>query len=198
MAVAVRDLEAAAHQHDGAVALPLCAGLGPGERKPQRGAVGCGPHDAGPFKEAGDRCDTDLGVNLAVVLVLDPRERGLVQEREREIGHMLEHGQEPTFNGGPEGLLLPILVGRIRKRSLVQDTETAKRFRDLGRGHGLSTIAHSRAWQAALLESLGEAMGNVLSCLLEVPLQVTGEAEQSSSAPNNTGATNSAREVSTF
>src|SRR5262249_48379437 len=86
MAVAVRDLEAAAHQHDGAVALPLCAGLGPGERKPQRGAVGCGPHDAGPFKEAGDRCDTDLGVNLAVVLVLDPRERGLVQEREREIG----------------------------------------------------------------------------------------------------------------
>src|SRR5262249_41688891 len=79
MAVAVGHLEAAALEHYGAVTLPLPAPLGPGEGQAQRGAVQAWPHDARARKEARYRGLPGLGVDLAVVLVLDPSECRLVQ-----------------------------------------------------------------------------------------------------------------------
>jgi hypothetical protein len=50
-------------------------------------------------------------VDLAVVLVLDPGLRRFVEDRKREIGHILQHGDEPALDWAPERLLLGILVG---------------------------------------------------------------------------------------
>ena len=111
MAVAVGHLEAAALDDDGAVALPLLAALGAGEGQPQRGAIRAGPHHAGAGEEARDRRLADLGVELAIVLVLDPSLRRLIEECEGEIGHVLEHGDQPALDRSPEGLLLAVLIG---------------------------------------------------------------------------------------
>src|SRR5262249_59826697 len=86
MAVAVRQLEAAALQHYGAVSLPLPAPVGPGEGQAQRGAVRAWPHDTRSGKEACDGGLPGLGVDLAVVLVLDPGERRLVQPIQAQVG----------------------------------------------------------------------------------------------------------------
>ena len=69
MPVAVRHLEAAALDNNRAVALPLRATIGSREGQPQRIAVGAGSRYLGPGKEACDRRLTDLGMDLAVVLV---------------------------------------------------------------------------------------------------------------------------------
>jgi hypothetical protein len=125
MAVAVWHLEATTVDDDGAVALPLRARVGPGECAAQGVAVGAGPHDVGSCQEACDRGLAGLGMDLTVVLELDPSEGCFVQEGESEIGHVLEHRHQPAFDRAPEGLDLPIGRWRIRKRCLVQDAETS-------------------------------------------------------------------------
>jgi hypothetical protein len=42
--------------------------------------------------------------------VLDPGLRRLVEEGERQIGHVLQHGDEPALDRAPERLLLRVLV----------------------------------------------------------------------------------------
>src|SRR6266545_3697454 len=49
------------------------------ESEPERGAVRAGPRDVRAGEEAGDRRLSDLGVDLAVVLVLHPRLRRVVE-----------------------------------------------------------------------------------------------------------------------
>jgi len=68
------------------------------------------PRHRWPFEEAGKRRGGDLGVDRAVVLVLDPGLRRLVEEGERQIGHMLQHGDETALDRAPERLLLGVLV----------------------------------------------------------------------------------------
>ena len=176
MAVAVRDLEAAAVDDDGAVALPLRAVVSAREGEPQRVAVGARPRDGGPGEKARERGLADLGVDLAVVLVLDPGLRRLVQERPGQVGHMLQHGDQPALDRPPERLLLGILVRAIRERRLVQDAEPGQPSRDLGGGHGGAVVAQRRTRQAALLERLAQAMGDDLGALGQIPLQMAGEA----------------------
>ena len=99
MAVAVRQLEAAARDHHGAVALALGALLGAGEGEPQRRAVRARPRHLGTSEEARDRRFADLGMALAIVVVLRPGLGRLVEQREREVRHVLEHGESRPSTG---------------------------------------------------------------------------------------------------
>jgi hypothetical protein len=69
-------------------------------------------------EEAGDGSFADLGVDLAVVLVLAPGLCRFVEDRKREIGHILQHGDEPALDRAPERLLLGILVNMFCKTYL--------------------------------------------------------------------------------
>ena len=110
MPVAVGQLEAAPLDHDGSVAFALHAVIGTCEGEAQRIAVGAGPCHLGTREEARDGGLADLGVDLAVGLVLDPGLRRLVEERQRQIGHVLQHGDQPALDRTPERLLLGVLV----------------------------------------------------------------------------------------
>jgi hypothetical protein len=111
MPVAVGHLEAAALDDDAAVALLLGAMCAPREGETERITVGAGTRHRRSFQEAGERGRADLGVARAVVLVLDPGLGRLVEERQRQVWHVLQHGDEPALDRPPERLLLGVLVG---------------------------------------------------------------------------------------
>ena len=73
---------------DGAVALAQGAPLGAGERQPERCGIRAGPRDVGAGEEAGERRVVDLGMALAVVVVLDPRLRRLVEFGQGQVFDM--------------------------------------------------------------------------------------------------------------
>jgi len=190
MTITVGQLEAAALDHQGPVALALGPPLGPREGQPQRRAVRARPRHLGASEEAGDRRLADLGMKLAIVLVLRPGLGRLVEHGEREVRHVLQHGDQPAFDRAPERLLLGVLIGAVRQRGLVQDAEPSQTFGDLRRRHRSAVVAQRGARQAALLERLRQPMRDVLGGLRQVPLQVTGQpraivenAEQDRRAP---------------
>ena len=78
--------------------LALHAVIGAREGEAQRVAVGAGPCHLGTREEPRERGFADLGVDLAVVLVLDPGLRRLVEEGEREIGQVFQHGDQPALD----------------------------------------------------------------------------------------------------
>ena len=73
-----------------------------------------------------ERRAADLGVARAVVLHLDPGLGGLVEQREAEVGDAFEHGHQASFELAPEGLLLAVLIGRVRQGRVVDDAETGE------------------------------------------------------------------------
>jgi hypothetical protein len=81
VSVAVWDLEAVPLDHDGAVAFALRATVGLGEGEPQRRTVRTRPRHVGAGHEARNRCFLNLGVELAIILVLRPRQGRLVEKR---------------------------------------------------------------------------------------------------------------------
>ena len=176
MAITVRHLEAAALDDDGAVALLVGAMSAAREGEAQRIAVGTRPRDVGPGEEARDRRLADLGVGLAVVLVLDPGLGGLVQEAQGQVRHVLQHGDQPALDRAPERLLLGVLIGAVGQRGVVQDAETGEPLGDLRGRHRGAVVAQRGARQAALLERLAEPVRDDLGGLGQIPLQVTGEA----------------------
>ena len=121
MPVAVRHLEAPAVDDDAAVALLLRADGAAREGEAERDAARTGPRHRRPFEEAGERRGGDLGVDRAVVLVLDPGLRRLVEERQCQVRHVLQHGDETDLDRAPERLLLGVLVGRVRQCRVMQD-----------------------------------------------------------------------------
>ena len=132
--------------------------------------------DGGAAQVAGERGLLDLGVLLALVLLLDPGLGGDVEQIERELGLALEHGQEAPFDLSPERLLLSVLLGRIGQRRVVDDAEALEALGGLGGEHGGAVVGEKRAGQAALVEGLREAVDERLGGLVEVPLQVAAEA----------------------
>src|SRR5258707_11409325 len=78
VSVAVGDLEAVPLDDDGAVALALCATISLGEGELQRRTIRARSHHVGAGEEARNRCFTNLGVELGIVLVLRPRRRRLI------------------------------------------------------------------------------------------------------------------------
>jgi hypothetical protein len=108
--IPVRDLEAAAVDADRTVAPALATALGSGEGEAQGRAVRTRPRDVGAGEEAREGRFADLRVKFPVVLLLHPRLGDVVQDGEGEVGDVLEHGEEPAFDLGPEVLLLAVLI----------------------------------------------------------------------------------------
>src|SRR5206468_10272977 len=64
----------------------------------------------GARQEACDGGFADLGMDLAIILILHPGLRRLVENRKCEIGDILQHGDEPPLDRPPKRLLLGILI----------------------------------------------------------------------------------------
>ena len=73
-------------------------------------------------------------------------------------------------------LAAPPDKGELKAAFEMQDAEAGEALADLGRGHGRAVVAQGGAWQAALLERLGEAVRDHLGSLGQIPLQMAGEA----------------------
>src|SRR5580658_6728200 len=84
---------------------------------------GGGSRHGGTGEEAGKRRVVDLAVPLAVIVLLHPGLRRLVEPSHGEIVDALEHGHQPALDRSPEDLLLAVLIGRIRQRGLMNDAE---------------------------------------------------------------------------
>ena len=146
MPIAVRHLEAAAFDDGGAITLAQGAPLGPSEGQPQKRGIRAGSRHGRAGEEAGQRRVVDLTVVLAVIVLLHPGLRRLIEPGEGEIIHTLEHGHQPALDRSPQNLLLAVNVWRIWQRRLMKDAEPGETFGDLGRRHSthMSSIAARR------------------------------------------------------
>jgi hypothetical protein len=77
-----------------------------------------------------------------VVLKLDPRLGGLVEQLQGELLAALEHRHQSALHRGPEGLLLGILIRAVGERGLVQDAEVMEPLADLLGHHGTAVVGH--------------------------------------------------------
>ncbi len=111
MPVAIGNLEAAGFDDGGAIALAQGASLGAGEGQPQCRGIRARTGHGGAGEEAGERRVVDLAVPLAVVVLLDPGLRRLVEPGQGEIVDRLEHGHQSALDRCPEHLLLAVLIG---------------------------------------------------------------------------------------
>jgi hypothetical protein len=85
MPIAVGDFEPAAFDDGGAIALAQGASFGAGEGQPQRRGVRTRPRHRRAGEEARQRRVVDLAVPLAVIVLLRPGLRRLVEPRQGEI-----------------------------------------------------------------------------------------------------------------
>jgi hypothetical protein len=99
---------------------------------------GEGPADVLVVQVAIERSAADLRVPRTVVLHLDPGLGGLVEQGEAEIGDAFEHGHQASFELAPEGLLLAVLIGRVRQGRVVDHAEAGETAARLGGEHGLA------------------------------------------------------------
>ncbi len=125
---------------------------------------------------ATQRRDADLGVHRAVVFLLDPGLGHLVEPIQREGLLSLEHGHQPSLDAAPERFLLGVLMGAVRQRRLVHDTQPGEAADEFLGHHRRAVVRHHRPWQVALHERLRQAMHEGLGRLVEVPLQVADQA----------------------
>ncbi len=130
---------------------------------------------AGVVEPTRERCRAGLTVHAAVVLLLDPRLRGGVEQLEREHRLALEHGHEPAFDLGPKHLLLGVLLGRLRQGEMLQDPETLEALGGLGGRHRRAVVAQHGARQTALLKRLGQTVDQGPGVFLQIPLQVAAQ-----------------------
>ena len=173
--VAVWYFEAAAFDDGSAVAAAQGPSFGAGEGQPQRGGIRTASCHGGAGEEAGERRVIDLAVALAVVVLLDPRLRRLVEPGQGEVVDALEHGHQPALDRCPKNLLLAVLVGGVRECRLMKDTEPGETFADLGGRHRTAVVAHRGARQAALLHRLRQTVRNGLGRFHQIPLQMAGQ-----------------------
>jgi len=85
-------------------------------------------------------------VTLAIVVLLHPGLRRLVEPDQGEIVDALEHGHQPALDRSPEYLLLAVGIWAVRQRCLMKDAEPGETFGDLGGGHGRAVVAHRGTW----------------------------------------------------
>ena len=132
--------------------------------------------DAGAAQIAVEGRLANLGVDLALVFLLDPRLGRGVEQVERELGLPLEHGQEAALDLSPERFLLSVLLRGVRQRRVVDDAEPLEPLDGLGGEHGRTVVRQERAWQSTFLERLREAVHEGLGGFIEIPLQMAAEA----------------------
>ena len=100
------------------------------------------------------RCDGNLGVHRAVILLLDPSLSGQIELIKAQAVLAFEQSHQAPFNTSPEGLLLGVLVRRIRQRWLMQDTQRGQTRGGFFGHHGRPVVGHQRAWQTAFHQGL--------------------------------------------
>jgi len=167
-------LEAHALDRDGAVAPSLRARDLHAEGAPEGFGAGTVAADVRALEVTLERGHLDLGVDRAVILLLDPRLRRGVEQVEREVRDTFEHGHEAALDQGPEVLLFGILFGAVREREILKDTQPLMAFDGLRGFHGGAPVAERRPRQLALLESLTETVDEILRILsIQIPLRVT-------------------------
>src|SRR5690606_13411724 len=150
-------LEAPSSDGDRAVAEPLPAALLTAEEPAQLIPGWTVTLEMGRFQEALQRGVLQLGVDALDVVLLEPREGGAIEQRERQLFLAFELGHEPPFDLPPKGLLLAVVFWRVGQRRLVNDAETLKALGRFGRQHGLAVVREQRAGYAALHEGLHES-----------------------------------------
>jgi hypothetical protein len=171
------DLEAHPLHGDGTVALALLARDLHAEGPPEGLGAGAVAADVGAFEVALKRRLAELTVDRAVVLLLDPRLGGPVEQLQGEHRLALEHGHEAVLDPGPEVLLLGVLLGAVGQGRVVQDAEPLQPLDHLGGGHRAAAVTDRGAWHLALLDPLAEAVDQILGVLLVlVPLRVGAHA----------------------
>src|SRR5437016_6177541 len=91
-------------------------------------------------------------------LLLHPCLRCGVEQSQGEHRLAFEHGHESAFDQGPEVLLFPVLLGRIRQRQILHDTEPLDPLDSLRGFHRRAVVAEQRTRRASLLDPLRETV----------------------------------------
>src|SRR3989442_15544522 len=126
------NFEANPRQREGSVTLPLSARGLLAKSQMQvldRGAL---PADIGGFEKPFEWSLADLGMDPALVFHFDPGLGRLVEERQCQVLAVLQHGQQASFDLSPKGLLLPILIGRVRQCSIMDDSQALESLLGFG------------------------------------------------------------------
>ena len=133
------------------------------------------PHTSGLEVALAWGC-SQFSVPTLMVLLLDPGLGDVIQPHQGQVRHAFEHCHQAAFQGGPEGLLLGVLVRTVRQRRLMQDAQGHKpgmEFLGLHRG---TVVGHQCPRQTVLLQGLRQPMDQHLGGLVGIPLQVADHA----------------------
>src|SRR5258708_790136 len=76
--------------------------------------------------------------------------------------------------------MINVLVRAIGQRQVMLDTKATKPLSKFMRCHGSAIITHQRAWESAFQKSLRKTMNQYLCVLVEKPLNMRTDPEQSS------------------
>ena len=148
----------------------------PAERQAERVGRGRRAAPGGPRREPLERRGAgELPMGPAMVILLHPGLRGLVEEGEPQGGDVPEQLDQASLQLGPEDLLLPVLIRRIRQRRLVHDAEPGEALPGLGRQHRGAVVGEQRPGESPLEQGLREPVHQALRRLGEIALQVTAE-----------------------
>src|SRR5271170_6249412 len=168
-----RDLEAYTLYRDRAVAAALRARDLHAKRPPERLGARAITTYIGTFEIALDGCLLELAVDRMVILLLHPRLRRGVEQSQGEHRLAFEHGHESALDQGPEVLLFPVLLGRVRQRQILHDTEPLDPLDGLRGFHRRAVVAEQCTRRTSLLDPLRETVDQVRGVLaLQVPLRV--------------------------
>ena len=159
-----------------AVAAALGAGALAGEGQAERVDRGGGAAHVGAGEQPLQRGGAQLPVGPAVGVLLHPSLGRLVEEPEPQRGHVAQQLQQPPLELGPEDLLLPVLVGRVRERRLVDDPQAGEPLAGLLGEHGGPVVGQERPREPPLQDGLGEAVHQARGRLGEVALEVAAQA----------------------
>jgi hypothetical protein len=116
-------------------------------------------------------------MNAALILLLDPRLSGSIEQLESELELAFEHRHEAALDLCPEDLLFSILLGACGQRRVLDDGEAFEALASFGGDHRGAVVAEQGARKPSFLEGLAEAVNERLGVLFtEVPLRMATEA----------------------
>src|SRR5277367_80839 len=170
-------LEAHPLHREGAVTAALSAGDFHAEGTPERRGARTLAADVGAFEVALEGSLAELAVESAVILLLDPRLGRPVEQFEGELRLAFEHRHQSPLDTGPEVLLFAILLRAIRQRQILKNAESLAALDRLRGLHRSAVVTEDPPRHFALLESLAEAVDELLGVLsAQVPLRVAAHA----------------------
>ena len=118
----------------------------------------------------------ELAVRAAVVVLLQPRDGGVVEHLQGERVNAFELSHQARFDGVPERFDLAVLMGAVAERGDPRDAEAKQPLGDLARGHRRAVVGEQGPRQAALHQRLAQPVDEHFGGLGEVPLKVAPQA----------------------